>query len=210
MIECQRICRKRGGSCGIIVHPSKLVSRAGRVRNTEFCATARQPTNPGWQRRPCCAVMHMLSPPGRHDRHSGFCAVAPLREGDCESEGAGTWLVPQRKHLGDTCLARCQACTRCRYVSYTSTHSADLRYAGVPLGSGLCAWYATCDLNDLRVRWEAKLAGANWSTAHVRTSPLPIVRREPRNSSKRRLAIAALMFGTSQPCSLIAWCQGES
>jgi hypothetical protein len=154
---------------------------------------------------------------------TGFCALAPLRSGDCERDDSGTWIVRRRQELTASCIARCQACERCHFVSFVRIGVADLRYLGVPLGAGLCAWYTRCDLDDLRTRWETKLAGANWSTIAVRTAdalqplPLPPPPPPPRwlaptprsdNSSVRRLAIAALTFGAGQHCSLIAWCQG--
>jgi hypothetical protein len=73
----------------------------------------------------------------------GYCQRT-LGPGDCAGGQQGTLDVSALKGSGDTmanmvlsCLQRCAACARCRYVS-------------VSVRFGDCSWFSTCELQRLR------------------------------------------------------------
>lgn len=155
---------------------------------------------------------------GDHAVARGFCAVTRWPEDEqkvswqqsaaCERDSMGSWSVtasrvreakagvPKNESLLQAeCVRMCRACSRCRYISYSYT-------------AGVCAWYANCDMDDLRNWWSHSLGVVPWSTMRVRSHvPLavPAWRNEP-NVRPLRLAIAALAFG-SDFCPLAMWCQ---
>ena len=68
----------------------------------------------------------------------GFCRFSePGWEGDCEHGEQGNWPLKRWPSLNslEGCVARCRACSRCRYVSYAPRSSSDL---------GDCSWYFHC------------------------------------------------------------------
>ena len=74
---------------------------------------------------------------------TGYCAVTSGGPGDCAAGGKGSWpLRSVRGHwllenaLAD-CVARCEGCARCRYVSVSARH-AD------------CSWFHECELEQLK------------------------------------------------------------
>lgn len=88
----------------------------------------------------------------------------------------------------------CLGCPRCRYVSSSSV-------------ANLCAWYAHCDMDDLRHWWSHHLV-TPWRTVQVR-SRVPLAKAIWQNRlgvRPLRLAIATLAFGTDF-CPFAMWCQ---
>ena len=70
----------------------------------------------------------------------GHCG-ATAGEGDCAAGERGAWNTTA-KGIGslDACRARCKACGRCRYLSYSAYHED-------------CSWYHRCELGRLSLRW---------------------------------------------------------
>jgi len=97
------------------------------------------------------------------------------------------------------CKARCEACSRCRFASF---------YPKL----GLCAWYAHCDLDDLRTWWNWRLSNAEWWTTALPARELPPPQPLPALTAAAaevplRLGVGTLLMGHGQHCALYGWCQ---
>ena len=69
----------------------------------------------------------------------GYCEAVPVGAGSgCEAGASGTWKVPDGRNATGmrTCAARCRACDKCRFVSYSAQFSD-------------CDWFAACELDKL-------------------------------------------------------------
>ena len=78
---------------------------------------------------------------GAIDVFVGPCGTAS-DAGDCSSGSKGSWSMSEREassweSAAASCVRRCKACDRCRYVSF-STQWKD------------CSWFFACDLAALR------------------------------------------------------------
>jgi hypothetical protein len=148
-----------------------------------------------------------------HQRNLSTVQYGTRHFADCEREDSGLLTLPPSTTNGTamatSCVERCMACARCRYVSYASLVRT-------------CAWYAHCDMDDLRTYWSPKAARASWHTTRVRASvpaPLPpLPPAEPTRKSSRpyRIALATLSllgmtrrrkFHLKQGCGMLGWCQ---
>ena len=69
---------------------------------------------------------------------SGTCSRSWGWPGDCTSGVSGTWTLGPAYGIVsiDDCAARCRACARCVWVSYSMVH-------------GQCDWYSTCNTSKL-------------------------------------------------------------
>ena len=130
----------------------------------------------------CAALAAKLRPPSSLENatHSGYCANAyggtyGVRRGAnaarraaapstqaCESDDAGLLLdldavSAERRsaNLFESCSARCLACKRCRYLSFSAV-------------AGRCLWFARCALSDLR----PSRYGEQWQTTRISSLPL--------------------------------------
>lgn len=95
--------------------------------------------------------------------HAGYCGTTDEGPSDCAAGDKGSWKWPPtvrtssgvrmlNEHMrGETCIARCLECERCRYVSFTLAHRD-------------CSWFHACHLHAL----ESKFSGELWRTVHVR------------------------------------------
>ena len=152
----------------------------------------------------------------------GFCALAPLGEGDCSRDSSGSWSIPSptsNQDLHNACMIRCHACERCSHVSYTVLapwlpNSSSFAQAASFAQGGLCSWYDDCDFKDMRYWWDLSTVQANWTTVHVRKLAIPPPQHSvalPVGNATLRIAIAALTFGTGEhTCDLFMWCQGAN
>ena len=146
--------------------------------------------------------------------YRGFCALAaPMSACDDEASPAGLWPMASAYGLREACVARCKACARCRYVSFADVAFAGSRGLQLAGGAAVCSWYTVCDTGDLRHWWDARIAGANWTTLRVRTPTQAVVapparRHTAANETRVRIGIAALTFGKGRECNLVGWCQG--
>jgi hypothetical protein len=135
---------------------------------------------------------------------------------DCKRDDSGVF-EPFGGEIGHNntlveaeCIKRCRNCSRCRFVSWSSQEA------------GICAWYAHCDLSDLRQWWSSRLrTDSTWHTRQVRHRiPLPLPQRPSTEAgihvaaheTTRRLAIATLSLGSAdegvkQACGLVGWCE---
>ena len=98
----------------------------------------------------------------------GTCEQTDLG-GDCQSGTLGAWelRVASRRDGLAACRARCHACARCRYVSF-SHENAD------------CSWFADCDLDALMTLPELpKANGRSYRTIRVKAGPLPPPKYDP-------------------------------
>lgn len=148
-----------------------------------------------------------------HQRNLSSAQYGTRHVADCEREDMGLLTLPSTVNsttIAALCVERCTACTRCRYVSYSSVMRT-------------CAWYTHCDMdNDLRTYWSPKTTHARWHTTRVRVSvpaPLPsLPSTAPTRKASRpyRLAIATLSllgstrrgkFHLKQGCGMLGWCQ---
>ena len=128
----------------------------------------------------------------------GFCYRAHASyDGSCAEADSGLWPTPPGEGV-EGCVKRCLGCARCRYIS---------------IARGACAWYSRCNVDDLRTWWGVSHIGANWTTLEVRNrnrqlDAPPAEAPATPEGRQLRLAIAALTFGPSEHCALVAWCQG--
>ena len=103
----------------------------------------------------------------------GFCAVTNPSPGHCRAGSQGTWIIDRRSQnesRGDwpawrtiaasVCLARCQACQNCRFVSL-KTNKRDAE----------CSWYTTCNHGELRKDFDGWISGAAGATSPVPKHP---------------------------------------
>ncbi|KAL1528486.1 hypothetical protein AB1Y20_009829 [Prymnesium parvum] len=68
-------------------------------------------------------------------RRAGFCAeTRDGEQGDCYGGSAGMWRVGRELASLDDCIAACECCPRCRFVSFSP--SAAHRD---------CSWYSACE-----------------------------------------------------------------
>ena len=68
----------------------------------------------------------------------GVCAsTLPGQEGNCDMDSLGTRRLGGAVNTIQDCLHACHRCPRCAYISFSSQR-------------GECAWFAHCDLQDLR------------------------------------------------------------
>lgn len=145
----------------------------------------------------------------------GHCGVTGLRQGECGRDDSGAWSISHPvndEDLREQCVARCNACDRCRHVSFATVSNPGRFQAAKFAEGGMCAWYAECDYDDLRHWWDLSLVAANWTTVQVKSSAVQ-AHAAPAisNSSSLRLAIAALSFGSQlQICELFVWCQSAN
>ena len=89
----------------------------------------------------------------------GFCGVTE-GEGDCAAGQQGAWEVGRAGSAEGVqdlagCIARCERCARCNYVSF-SYHNED------------CSWFHSCDLGALVTGHHLS---AHFSTLRVRPPP---------------------------------------
>ena len=73
----------------------------------------------------------------------GYCSAVDIvaagaAQVSCDTSTAGSWKVLDGLNASgmQTCAARCQACDRCRFVSYSAQFSD-------------CNWFTACNLNQL-------------------------------------------------------------
>ena len=134
-----------------------------------------------------------------------------LEDGGCDDQC--TQRALRQQSATEACVAACEACSRCRYISVSAE-------------ANVCAWYSDCDVGDLRSWWGPRRVGAEWTTVQVRESiPPPAARRwsapppaeasRASNGSALRLAIATLSYppprslpAPQEHCAFRLWCQG--
>ena len=63
----------------------------------------------------------------------------------CESGRgeSGSWPLSPELCSPEQCAARCRACDRCRYISYS-------------IANGECSWFRRCDLDALRMQFNGR------------------------------------------------------
>jgi len=74
----------------------------------------------------------------------GYCDITEESRSNCETSLKGSWPLPPTAKASwpaaaSYCLRQCDACARCRYVSFSPTF-------------GDCSWFAKCDLAALKTR----------------------------------------------------------
>ena len=114
--------------------------------------TAQQPLAP---RSGAVAAASGGAPPPAY--RVGYCAMTDDGPSDCERADKGS--VP---HLPDmaACAAFCQGCRRCRYVSFSASHSD-------------CSWFSHCKGFE---RWDVlglEFGGETYLTLQVKARPDP-------------------------------------
>jgi hypothetical protein len=133
----------------------------------------------------------------------GFCALVPREavHGDCERDATGIVRMHGRGSVLQACAEYCSRCARCRFLSASAKAEA-------------CAWYASCNTNDLRSLWVdpavpwVKSRTFDWQTIQIRHEiPLPMLPRDPPPPSRFHVAIATLSLGSKQSCAMTGWCQ---
>ena len=110
---------------------------------------------------------------------------------DCEDGHHGFWNGDGAKasNLND-CIARCESCRRCGYVSFSAQN-------------GDCSWYAACDMEDLR---RPPKNAPDYTTVHVKEPGEVTNRVFPDTNRVPRLAIATMASG-GHKCALVQWCE---
>lgn len=82
---------------------------------------------------------HLRQHLAAQDRRAGHCGVT-RGAGNCSSGDSGAWSLPQEERNGmgltAACWARCAACHRCQYISYS------IRWHD-------CSWYHSCAISGL-------------------------------------------------------------
>ena len=159
-------------------------------------------------------------PPPAHDMppeaSSGYCSLMGPDLGDCLHSEQGSW--PGVKSPAE-CVARCQGCSRCAYVSFTTANVTETDAPRQPQGVHpphwwRCRWFSTCDLDDLR---RSPPAHEPWQYATVRVSE-PGSNRTRRDAGMRprlRLGLVALLEsppgtplgGGPYIGGMVQWCQ---
>ena len=85
----------------------------------------------------------------------GYCALMGPDEGDCDNGEQGSWpLVVSPSQ----CIAQCASCSRCHYISISTSPVLPRNQARMGQGLGVpplphwwrCRWYTSCDMDDLR------------------------------------------------------------
>lgn len=135
-------------------------------------------------------------------RLPGVCAPTAENDGgDCASGDSGSWstVKHQIKSMGG-CVARCNACARCAFVSLSLLSHQE------------CSWYAECNLDDLR---PPMATGRDYVTVHVKNAAAPeklvVPDYQPPAMSparQRRVAIVTLRLGGGKhaACGMPQWC----
>ena len=92
-------------------------------------------------------------------QHAGYCA--PLGRGsgrgrsNCSSTLEGSWSAKANNITSvAACVAKCQGCPNCRYISFSRAKSHDD-----------CSWYQRCDLTALI---PPPTTGLDYSTVEVK------------------------------------------
>jgi hypothetical protein len=85
------------------------------------------------------------------DRRAGYCEVTS-EVGDCERDTKGSWGAVSSL---EGCVARCRACERCSYVSYSARFDD-------------CSWFTTCNEVRTEIAGQTPQAGASFTTVRVR------------------------------------------
>ena len=77
-------------------------------------------------------------------------------EGDCDRGDKGSFRVgePALPHL-KACVDACKGCTRCRYVSFSTSHED-------------CSWFHSCDLGRLHVGTQLDWVAKAFTTVRVK------------------------------------------
>lgn len=101
----------------------------------------------------------------------GFCQPT-THAGNCKRGNLGFWDLHQFSGIRtlDDCISYCKRCPRCAVVSFSRAHHD-------------CSWYSRCDLAELQVPPES---GPDYVTVRVRSAPLAVPRRSPRDASAAR------------------------
>ena len=113
----------------------------------------------------CASAHNITQRPLQPRAHPGVCDAAmpaPDLPGDCTDGLMGSWspfLVDgcSASRLAQ-CIARCERCTRCRYVSVHKTEDK-------------CAWFHLCPLAPPSQMASIAPGADEWQTAQVRAEP---------------------------------------
>ena len=117
-----------------------MEKRSSQVLHALSCELA--PLNTQGSHVPMHSIFAFVaSARGAIDVFIGPCGTAS-DAGDCSAGTKGSWLMSEREassweSAAASCVRRCTACDRCRYVSF-STQWKD------------CSWFFACDLATLR------------------------------------------------------------
>ena len=121
-------------SAGATSAPAASAASASAASTAAICSLC---TTPRWLGLPPMLI------------HEGFCETAE-GEGDCSRGQKGAWEMGGAGEAVDAkgrgltivgaapCVRRCEACSRCRYISFSQNHED-------------CSWYHSCDLSKLQL-----------------------------------------------------------
>ena len=115
----------------------------------------------------------------------GYCTqTADAWEGDCEAGLQGSWPLRSRDDWA-SCVARCAACARCRYASFS-------RY------NGECSWYHGCTFGSLN---SDGVGGNTYTTYRMRRAAVDGMSMALEHSAQAGLAFDADkgVHGTRDP-----------
>ena len=161
----------------------------------------------------------------------GYCALMGPELGSCTHSSQGSWAGVASP---GECVARCEACERCDFVSFTTANATEAATpradsAAHPPHWWRCRWFSSCDLNDLRA---SPPAHEPWQYMTLRVDSrlrpsqgtLPLARAAPglRKAAKvtngLRVALVALLElspeGNQQRnvylTGFVQWCQNAA
>lgn len=124
------------------------------------------------------------APPAAGD---GYCSLMGAGLGDCTLDDQGSW---EGISSPGQCIARCSACQRCRFVSFTlanATEGAADRSGGSrrhPPYWWRCRWYQHCKLSDLR---RSPPLSEPWQYVTVRVASSRRQRSAPKAAAVRAM-----------------------
>lgn len=133
------------------------------------------------------------------ERHKGYCMRHSHSFGDCERSFVGSWDLGLGYEKGmyglDDCVARCQSCKNCNFVSFSHAHHS-------------CEWSSVCQLDELH----RSFGGTSYRTRQVREPPKPerppVARACNVSLTKQRSSIRCrretYSFGCISPVSMWA------
>lgn len=161
--------------------PPTLQTTPAGYHTVEVVSSRDAADDPHWR-----SILPPASVFGDDAASPGYCAQT-VDSGDCTIgdlgyfDGVRSWSA---------CKARCAACPRCAWLSWSASQRD-------------CSWYAECEAADLR---RPPANARDYGTLRIRERPAPLPTPIAGTSPPHSLALVTLAVGMGVRCALTQWC----